>query len=215
MIFVIDHDRGTCARVEGVGGRIGFDVRVATGGEEALELLAGDRSALAVVEVELPGLNGLTLLGELRARFGDDLPVFLTTAEHDRPLDRTAGFLLGADAYLVKPLDMAELTARIRRVLRRSEASSADGSGDGHKNGDVNLSPREREILTLLADGQTERQIAATLVITPKTVATYIQRLLARLGVHSRARAVAVAYRQGLVEADVRAHASTKLAVAD
>ena len=69
------------------------------------------------------------------------------------------------------------------------------------------LSPREHEILALLAGGKTQKQIAAALVISPRTVATHIQHLLAKLGVHSRAQAVALAFQSGLVEPDVEAHA--------
>jgi len=204
LILLIDHDRETCALVERLIARLGYEVRVAASGEEALALLEGDRPAIAIVEVELPGLNGLAVLQELHAAFGSDLPVILTTAERDTPLDRTAGLLLGADDYLVKPLNPAELAARIRRLL--PEVAAGNGEGNGKRNGHFNLSPREREILALLADGKTQREIAAALFISPKTVATHIQRLLAKLGVHSRAQAVAAAFREGLLDEDVYAH---------
>jgi two-component system, NarL family, nitrate/nitrite response regulator NarL len=209
LILLIDPDRETRALVEGLIARLGYEVRVAASGEEALALLEGDRPAIAIVEVELPGLNGLAVLEELHAAFGGDLPVILTTAERDTPLDRTAGLLLGADDYLVKPLNPAELSARIRRLLRQSEVAAGNGVGNRKRNGDFNLSPREHEILALLADGKTQREIAAALFISPKTVGTHIQRLLAKLGVHSRAQAVAVAYREGLVDEDVHGHAFT------
>jgi len=89
---------------------------------------------------------------------------------------------------------------------------NGNGNGDGNGNGngardvDISLSPREREILALLAEGRSQKQIAVELVISPKTVATHIQHLLSKLGVHSRAEAVAAAYRRGLVEFDVHAH---------
>ncbi len=206
-ILVIDSDRVTCALVERVSARLGYEARAARSGEEALELLDGDRPALAVVEVELPGLNGLAVLQELHATFGDELPVILTTADRDTPLDRTAGLLLGADDYLVKPLNPAELAARFRRLLKRPGAPTVNGNDNGNRNGDVNLSPREREILVLLAEGRSQKRIAASLVISPKTVATHIQHLLSKLGAHSRAQAVAIAFQLGLVEPDVRAHA--------
>jgi DNA-binding NarL/FixJ family response regulator len=208
FILVVDHDLVTRGLVQGVGARIGYEIRAASDGDEALEFLNGERPALAIVEVELPGLNGLAFLRELQGTFGDDLPVILTSSERDTAHDRTVGLLLGADAYLVKPLDPAELGARIRRLLRHSGESltAAHGNGDAHGNGTVKLTPRERQILTLLADGQTEKQIAAALFISPKTVATHIQRLLPKLGVNSRAQAVAAAYRLGLVESAVVAH---------
>ena len=68
------------------------------------------------------------------------------------------------------------------------------------------LSPREREILTLLADGQTQAQIASELYLSPKTVSTHIQHLLSKLGVHSRAQAVAAAFKLGLVAPEVEGH---------
>jgi DNA-binding NarL/FixJ family response regulator len=134
--------------------------------------------------------------------------VILVSAQRTTPLDCVAALQLGADDYVTKPFDSGELLARMRRSLRR-----AKGNGNGSTNGsaskepDVRLSPREREILTLLTEGKTQKQIAATLVISPKTVATHIQHLLGKLGVNSRAQAVAVAYRQGIVDSDVLAHA--------
>src|SRR5262249_58488653 len=174
-----------------------------------LERLGEDeRPALAILAVELSGpMSGLELLRELHEHFGDDLPVILVSGKRTAALDRVAGLMLGADDYILKPVDPGELLARVRRSLRRFGAESRS-NGNGHVEGDVvRLSPREREILILLSDGRTQKQIAATLVISPKTVATHIQHLLTKLGVNSRAQAVAAAYRSGLVGVDVVAHA--------
>ena len=113
--------------------------------------------------------------------------------------------MLGADDHLAKPLDAGELLARVRRSLRRV-APAKNGRGNEHRD-DSNLSPREREILSLLAEGRTQSQIAAALVISSKTVATHIQHILSKLGVNTRAQAVAMAFQRGLVEPEVRAHA--------
>lgn len=205
-ILVIDHDPATRAALGCLVNRMGYQACAAESGEEAFELLDEDYPNLAIVEVELPGMNGLVVLHELHTRFGDDLPVILMSAERDTQLDRTAGLLLGADAYLVKPIDTAELTARIRRLLRDTRPRARNGTGSRSASGDVNLSPREREILGMLAEGQSQKTIASALVISEKTVATHIQRLLGKLGVHSRAEAVATAYRCGLVSNDFQAH---------
>jgi DNA-binding NarL/FixJ family response regulator len=209
VILVIDHDREFRVLAEDVLGRMGHLTRAVASAEEAQVFLDGERPALVVIEVELPELSGLAVLAQLLETFGENLPVMLTSAVRDTPLDRAAGLLLGADDYLVKPIDPAELVARVRRSLRRSSVPLASANGNGNNHVEATLSPREREILALLAEGQTQKQIATSLVISPKTVGTHIQHLLAKLGVHSRAQAVAVAYSRGLVEADVVAHELT------
>jgi DNA-binding NarL/FixJ family response regulator len=208
-ILVVDKDDATRAAAVYVAVRLGYEVRAVENAERVLERLDGDRPALAIIEVELPGASsGLELLGELHERFGDDLPVILVSSSRNAPLDRVAGLLLGADDYIAKPFDRGELMARVRRSLQRSSGSPTETNGRANEKAppDLTLSPREQEILALLAAGRTQTEIAAALVISPKTVATHIQHLLAKLGVHSRAQAVATAFQLGLVEPEVRAH---------
>ncbi len=205
-ILVVDHDDTTRLSAVQVAVRLGYDVCAAENAEVLLERLDGHVPALAIVEVELPGgVSGLEVMRDLHERFGAELPVILVSAERTAALDRTAGLLLGAEDYVEKPFDVGELVARVRRSLRR--ATRSNGNGNGKTNGDVSLSPREREILALLAEGKTQGEIARELVISPKTVATHIQHLLGKLGVHTRAQAVAAAFRLGFVEPDVTAHA--------
>ncbi|HXF97484.1 MAG TPA: response regulator transcription factor [Gaiellaceae bacterium] len=203
-IAIVDHEARARALAAQAAARLGYEPRPFPSAEELLADLA-EPPALAVVEVELPGgASGLELLGLLQERYGDGLPVILVSARRTSALDRVAGLLLGADDYLAKPVDAGELLARMRRSLRRS-ANGRPGS-EAARPPVPDLSPREREILRLLAEGKTQAQIAAALVISPKTVATHIQRVLGKLGVHSRAQAVAVAYRLGLVGPEVEGH---------
>jgi DNA-binding NarL/FixJ family response regulator len=205
VILVIDQDREFRAFAEDALGRMGHPTRAVASPEEALGLLDGERPALVIIEVELPEFSGLAILAQLLETFGDDLPVILTSAVRCAPLDRATGLFLGADDYLVKPIDSAELVARVRRSLKRcgGVGPRANGNGNGHARqpAEVCLSRREQEILQLLAEGRTQKEIAAALVISPKTVGTHIQHVLAKLGVHSRAQAVARAYHDGLVRA--------------
>jgi DNA-binding NarL/FixJ family response regulator len=204
-ILIVDSDDASRLTAVQVAVRLGYEARPTPTGEELLERLGHDRPALAIVEVELPGhANGLEVMRQLHDEFGGDLPVILVSAERIDAFDRAAGLMLGADDYLLKPLDGGELLARIKRSLRRSAlAPNGNGNGNGHES---SLSPRERQILALLAEGRTQSQIATALVISSKTVATHIQHILSKLGVQSRAQAVAIAFQKGLVEPDVRAH---------
>jgi DNA-binding NarL/FixJ family response regulator len=204
--LIVDSDDASRLTAVHVAVRLGYDARPTPSADELLDRLGPDRPALAIVEVELPGpANGFEVMRQIHDAFDGDLPVILVSAERTDAFDRAAGLMLGADDYLLKPLDGGELLARVKRSLRRSAPAPANGNGNGHAN-DANLSPREREILALLAGGQTQTQIAGALVISSKTVATHIQHILSKLGVQSRAQAVAVAFQRGLVEPEVRAH---------
>jgi DNA-binding NarL/FixJ family response regulator len=200
QVLVVDCDKAALMLVAAQVARLGLDCTAVDSSEAALAAVEDDEPALAVIAVELPGLNGLGLLQALQERF-DRLAVILISSKHVDPVARAAGLMLGADDYLVKPLDPAELAARIRRSLRRSDRSVGKGPTSDRTSHADDLSRREREILLLLAEGKSELEIAAALVLSPKTVATHIQNVLRKLGVHSRTQAVAAAYRDGLVAA--------------
>ena len=213
-ILIVDSDDASRLTAVQVAVRLGYDARPTPTADELIDRLGPERPTLAIVEVELPGAaNGLEVMRQLHEAFDGDLPVILVSACQTDAFDRTAGLMLGADDYVSKPLDAGELLARVKRSLRRV-APHANGAGNGHARDEnrAGLSPREREILGLLADGRTQGQIATELVISSKTVATHIQHILSKLGVHTRAQAVALAFRRGLVEPDVRAHALALLA---
>ena len=86
-------------------------------GHQAQEFLNSDQSDLIILDINLPGIDGLSLLKELRER-GDARPIILLTARAETE-DRVVGLDAGADDYLIKPFEMAELEARVRALLRR------------------------------------------------------------------------------------------------
>ena len=178
----------------------GYAVEEASSAQEALKFADCEVPALVLLDVVLPDASGYELCRSLRDRFGEALPIIFVSGARTDPLDSVAGLMLGADDYIVKPFEPGELIARVRRALTRS--SELERMNGASTNG---LTPREREVLNLLADGLTQIEIAERLVISPKTVATHIQRILGKLGVHSRAEAVSRAYRLGLVDG-VAAH---------
>lgn len=144
-----------------------YKVLTADTGEKALELLNKENIDLAVLDLMLPGIDGLTLLKQIRSSEDiKDMPVLLLTAK-DAELDKVIGLELGADDYLTKPFSLHELQARIKALLRRIKRSNNQENknrlafGDividrlTHqvvKNGEViNLAPKEFSILVVFA----------------------------------------------------------------
>jgi DNA-binding NarL/FixJ family response regulator len=200
-VLVVDNDPLFRAFVREQLERAGFEVVEADDGDAALDVAARTMPELVLLDVCLPRASGYEVCRELRDWFGDSLGIIFVSGERIESIDRVSGLLLGADDYVVKPFDPDELLARVRTVLRRVGRPRANGNGKAAAAvvTDADLTPRELEVLQLLAEGLTQPQIARQLVISPRTVGTHIQNLLGKLDVHSRAQAVALAHRMGLV----------------
>ena len=198
-ILVVDSDPAARDLLSRLFQRVGYLVRAESAGDEALEQVGRERPGVAILDVSLPGISGYELCRELKDRFGSDLPVVLMSADRTEPFDRVGGLLIGADDYIVKPFNPDEMVARVRRLVDRRPYTERRGPSD--RNGGLELlTRRELQVLRLLASGLGAPAISRELVITSKTVSTHIQRILAKLGVHNQAQAVAAAYRLGLSE---------------
>jgi DNA-binding NarL/FixJ family response regulator len=189
-VLVVDDDRDMRRLVTRLLEPLGYVVHEASTAAAALSMTARERPAVVLLDVHLPDISGYEVLRRLRDEFGDDIAIVFLSGERTEEFDRTAGMLLGADDYIVKPFARGEFIARVRRAIDRLSAAQAPARS--------NLTPRELEVLELLADGLGQKKIAQALFITPKTVATHIQRILTKLDVHSRAEAVAFAHRNQL-----------------
>lgn len=119
-IVVVDDEPGVRRMVEDYLTVHGFAVRTADGGAALDELLADGPADLVLLDVNMPGEDGISVAGRLRGR-GERAGVLMLTAAGDEA-HRVAGLGVGADDYLVKPFDLRELLARIRSVLRRLPA---------------------------------------------------------------------------------------------
>jgi DNA-binding NarL/FixJ family response regulator len=172
---------------------VALPIEEAGTGAEALALAGEKQPALVVLDVHLPDISGYEVCRELRDTFGERLPILFLSGARTESYDRVSGLLLGADDYLVKPFAHDELLARVRRLLARSTRDDEARKYD--------LTARELEVLEHLAAGQDQVTIAQALVISEKTIATHIQHILGKLGVHSRAEAVAFAHRHGITNA--------------
>jgi DNA-binding NarL/FixJ family response regulator len=189
-VLVVDDDRDLRRLVRRLLEPVGYVVHEASTGSAALSTAARERPVVVLLDVHLPDVPGYEVLRRLRDEFGDQLAIVFVSGRRTEEFDRTAGMLLGADDYIVKPFARGEFIARVRRAIDRSSAARAPETSS--------LTPRELEVLELLADGLGQKKIAQSLFITQKTVATHIQRILTKLDVHSRAEAVAYAHRNQL-----------------
>ena len=169
----------------------GYEVVEAVSGEAALKVARENPPALVILEVPLGDRSGYEVCRALREELGDDLPVLFLSGARTESYDRVAGLLVGADDYVVKPFASDELLARVRRLVRHSRAANGAST--------ANLTPRELEVLQLLTTGLSAAEIAQKLFISKKTVGTHIEHIFTKLGVRSRAQAIAVAYRDELV----------------
>ena len=188
-VLIADDDAILLALIEVSLVEAGFGTVCAVSGEEAHRIAAAQPIGAAVLDVNLPEGSGYEVCRRLRQLHGFAIPILFISGERTEGYDRVAGLLIGADDYLVKPFDPGELVARVDGLIRRA-----------HVRGAVRrLTPRELEVLTLLAEGLDQTEIAERLQITSKTVATHLERILGKLGARSRAQAVAMAYREAFV----------------
>ncbi len=174
--------------------------------EEALELATRLRPDVLLLDIDLPGLNGIEVVRELAPRLPATRIVMLTVSNDRRDLldavrHGAAGYLtkdLSGDALLraVRGLRRGDLPmSRIHaaQVLEHLTRTARPDAGEGLAS---LLSAREVEVLRLLADGMTDREIGMALAISPRTVESHVSNLLRKLGVRNRAEA-AQRYRAG------------------
>jgi two-component system, OmpR family, alkaline phosphatase synthesis response regulator PhoP len=160
----------------------GFDVIVAGDGEAALASARGSKPDLVVLDLGLPGRDGLDVTRDLRR--STSVPIVMLTARGDEA-DRIVGLELGADDYVVKPFSPKELVARVRAVLRRTDLARSAGS-EVLRAGGIEIDvPRMRVIVSgrVVELTPTEFQLLSTLVREPGRVFTRAQLLDAVHGV--------------------------------
>jgi DNA-binding response OmpR family regulator len=193
-VLVVDDDERFGRFLATLLAGAGYTTDVAATADEALFAAREQRPDAVVLDVVMPGRGGYSLCRELRSEIDADLPVVFVSGERVDPMDRAAGIIAGGDDYLVKPVHPEELLARLERLLERTRERDLKPSFD--------LSEREIEVLQLIAEGCPPGEVARRLYIAPKTVSSHIQRIFTKLGVHTRAQAVALAYAGGLIRVD-------------
>jgi two-component system, NarL family, response regulator DesR len=170
-------------------------VAEAASGEEALAVAPKARPDLALLDIEMPGKDGITTAAELRAAVPACRVVIVTT--FGRPGYLRRAMEAGASAFLVKDSPAHELAAAIRRVLAGERVIDPGLAAAALSAGPNPLSPRERDVLAASADGSTIGDIALRLHLSEGTVRNYLSSAIHKVSARNRIEAVQAAQRQG------------------
>jgi DNA-binding NarL/FixJ family response regulator len=173
----------------------------ATGGEEAVRLAAEHRPDVVLMDLEMPGLDGIQATRQIRAADSDVNVVVLTAfSDRRRILDAIDA---GAVGYLLKDAEPDELVRGLEAAARGEsplapQAAQALVAARAEQQSVPELTPREREVLALLADGLPNKLIARRLEISEKTVKAHLTRVFAQIGVTDRTQAALWATQNGV-----------------
>ena len=192
-ILIVDDDSTTRAAIATMLGDAGYLTREADCGGEALRAARLEPPGLVLLDVNLPGMCGYEVCRLLRDEFGEQFPIVFVSGARTESFDRVAGLLLGANDYIAKPFAEDELLARVQSLLGHRQLVAARALAS-------RLTGRELQVLRLLSSGLGPDDIARLMVISPKTVGAHVEHIYMKLGVQTRAQAVAVAYRDALLE---------------
>jgi len=175
-VLVVDDEPTVREVVAGYLRRDGHEVAEAADGHLALELFDADPPDLVVLDMMLPGVNGLDILRRIRS--GGEVPVIMLTARAEES-DRVAGLELGADDYVVKPFSPRELAARVNGVLRRTNGRAASAPGPIVHDG-LTIEPLSRQVTldgALIEMTPKEFDVLAFLASSPRQVFSRAQLL--------------------------------------
>jgi two-component system, OmpR family, response regulator MprA len=158
-ILVVDDDRALRDALRRVLTLAGYEVQMAADGEHAIELVVQALPDAVVLDVGLPGIDGLEVCHRLR-RLGNRVPILMLTAR-DAVSDRIDGLDAGADDYLVKPFDVNELKARVRALLRRAGPEGASSGEESLSFAEVRLDSARHGAAVTPPDGDGDGDAAA------------------------------------------------------
>ena len=171
----------------------------AANGREAIEQFRRLHPDVTLMDLQMPEMNGVDALTAIRAEFPDARVIVLTTYTGDVQIMRA--LKAGAFGYLLKSLLRKELLTTIRAVHAGKKALSPEVSCElaEHAVHDA-VSPAEVRVLRLIAEGKSNREIAAHLLTTEDSVKNHVKAILSKLGANDRAHAVVIALKRGIIE---------------
>lgn len=182
----------------------GFDLTCAVDGVQALKFLESNRYDLILLDVMMPNMNGWETLKAIRKNpLTQDVPVIMVTAvSEDQKM--ISGLKIGADDYIVKPFILPNLLARIEAVLRRANRQKQNKLSPNVTIEQINkfnsLTTREKDVLLLVTQGESNKSIADKLILSEITVKSHLNSIFKKLNVTNRTQAVLTAMQMNLVE---------------
>lgn len=183
--------------VESAGHQV---VGEAADGETVVAMARDLRPHVVLMDLSMPGIDGVSATRSLRREAPDAAVLVITMHAEPELLDaaRTAG----AQGYLLKDAGRAEIIAAVEAVASGGEAFDATlaAAAPAPTDADHDLTDRELQVLQLLADGASPKDVASTLVLSPKTVGNHLTNIYRKLDVHSRSQAITTAVKRGLVD---------------
>jgi FixJ family two-component response regulator len=202
-VFVTDDDASVRKAVARLVRTAGFQTKTFASAEDFLRESLPDAPACAVLDVHLPGLDGLDLQRAL-AEKDASLPVVFITGHGDIPTTVRA-MRAGAVDFLPKPFDAQALLSTVRQAVARHVQARQEAAGlaDLRQRYDV-LSPREREVLALVVTGMLNKQVGHQLGVTEKTVKVHRAQIMQKMHIESLAELVRIAGRLGVDHSPVR-----------
>ena len=170
----------------------------ASNGKEALEVFRVLRPDVTLMDLRLPDLSGIDVTMAIRTEFPDARIIILTTYERDVEIQRT--LKAGARGYLLKSMPAKQMLDAIRQVHTGKKSLPAEiAAGLAEHLGDESLSDREVEVLTYVAAGNRNRDIAERLFIAEETVKVHVKHIMGKLRASDRTQSVTIAARRGII----------------
>ena len=171
----------------------------ASNGREALDLFRICHPDVTLMDLQMPEMNGIDAIGAIRSEFPDAPIIVLTTQPGDVQVFRA--LKAGARAYLSKVMLRKELLDTIRAVHAGQKRLSGEAAAEiAEHAADDALTPREIDVLRLVAVGNANKEIGALLSLTEVTVKSHVKNILAKLGANDRTHAVTIALKRGMIE---------------
>jgi NarL family two-component system response regulator LiaR len=179
-------------------------VAEASNGQEALRLCAAGQPDVVLMDIMMPGLDGIATTRALRERYPHIQVVVLTSFQGQELVQRAIE--AGAIGYILKGIPIDELAGAIRRAAAGQPTLSPEAAQaliwathSSPRPGD-DLTPRQRDVLALVVEGMSNIEIARKLILSPSTARHHVSEILSKLGAANRAEAAALAVRHQLVE---------------